>query len=182
MRRIAFLIVGLLLVLPAQASAQNKLFQDYKKNGTINPCNYSPSQLKNGLAGLPPDVEAYVPGLSDSLRRGCTTGGGGQGVTPQQQSAVVPTGGGPPPAPPAAAAKRRAVVPAPPSPHVKARDVVAGTAPSVPNGPLPVIPAWLAAVLAAVAAGGIAALAAVRYGALDPSGLMRSLRASLARR
>src|SRR5436190_22505812 len=113
-------LVGCLLALPAQASAQSKIFQDYRKNGSINPCNYSPSQLKKGLAGLPPDVEAYVPGLSDSLRRGCSSGGGGQGATPQQQSAVVPTGGGAPPAPPAAA-RRPTVGPAPPSPPVNAR-------------------------------------------------------------
>jgi hypothetical protein len=60
--------------------------------------------------------------------------------------------------------------------------VVAGTAPKVPDGPLPDIPAWLAALLAAALAGGAAVLVAVRYGALDPSGIMRSLRAALARR
>ncbi len=169
-----------MLLVPAQASAQNKLFQDYRKDGRINPCDYTPGQLHKGLSGLPPDVQAYVPGLGDQLRRGCGGGGGGgQGSTPQQQAAIVPSGSGPPPPP---AARKRAVVPDPPAPKADVRNVVAGTAPSVPNGPLPDIPAWVAGLLAAALAGGLAALAAVRYGALDPSGLMRSLRATLARR
>ncbi|HEY1359521.1 MAG TPA: hypothetical protein VGF21_14555 [Thermoleophilaceae bacterium] len=179
MRRLVLAIGLVLLLLPAQASAQNKLFQDYRKDGRINPCDYSPGELRKGLSGLPPDVQAYVPGLGDQLRRGCNTGGaGGQPATPQQQAAVVPNTSGPaPPAP-----RPRTVVPNPPAPKADARDVVAGTAPTVPNGPLPDIPAWVAGLLAAALAGGLVALAAVRYGALDPSGLMRSLRATVARR
>jgi len=183
MRRLALAFGLVLLLLPAQATAQNKLFQDYRNDGRINPCDYSPGQLRKGLSGLPPDVQAYVPGLGDQLRRGCGAGGGGgQAATPEQQAAVVPNGSGPPPPPGAAAAKKKTVVPQPPSPHVDARNVVAGTAPSVPGGPLRDIPAWVAALLAAALAGGLSALVAVRYGALDPSGLMRSLRATLARR
>jgi hypothetical protein len=183
-RRLSFLLAGLLLALPAQASAQNKLFQDYKKNGTINPCNYSPSELKKGLAGLPPDVEAYVPGLSDSLRRGCGASGGAQPTQAQQSAAgpVASSGGSSPPPGAASTQGGRSVVPRPPAPKLGVRDVVAGTAPKVPDGPLPDIPAWLAALLAAALAGGAAVLVAVRYGALDPSGIMRSLRAALARR
>lgn len=171
-------LAGCLLVVPAQASAQSKLFQDYRKNGTINPCDYSPGELKKGLSGLPPDVQAYVPGLSDQLRRGCGGGGGGQ-VTPEQRAAVVPAPGSPPSSP---SAQRKETVPRPPGPRPDAQNVVAGTAPSVPDGPLPDIPAWLAALLAAAAAGGVSALLAVRYGALDPSGIARSVRAVLARR
>jgi len=178
-RRLPLVILAVLLVLPAQASAQSKLFQDYRKDGTINPCSYSPGELRKGLSGLPPDVEAYVPGLSDQLRRGCNAGGGGgQAATPEQQAAIVPGGSGP--APPAAQ-KKRTVVPQPPAVKADARNVVAGTAPSVPGGPLPDIPAWLAGILVALAAGGLSFLVAVRYGALDPSGIVRSLRAVLAR-
>src|SRR5436190_19616308 len=143
-------LVGCLLALPAQASAQSKIFQDYRKNGSINPCNYSPSELKKGLSGLPPDVEAYVPGLSDSLRRGCGVSGGAQ-PTQAQRAAVGPVAPGtsPPTPPGAASGGRRTVVPRPPAPKLGVRDAVAGTAPKVPDGPLPDSPAWLAALLAA---------------------------------
>src|SRR4051812_14622229 len=100
MRRVKLALGLVLLVLPGQASAQNKLFQDYRNDGQINPCDYTPGQLRKGLSGLPPDVQAYVPGLGDQLRRGCGGGGGGgsnQTATPQQEAAVVPNGSGPPP-------------------------------------------------------------------------------------
>ena len=189
MRRLALAIGFVLLLVPAQASAQNKLFRDYRNDGRVNPCNYSPGELRKGLSGLPPDVQAYVPGLGDQLRRSCSAGGAaggaaaggsGQAATPEQQAAVVPNDSGTLPAP--GTAGGRTVVPAPPAPKVDARNVVAGTAPTVPDGPLPDIPGWVAALLAAALAGGLTALVAVRYGALDPSGLMRSVRATLARR
>jgi hypothetical protein len=180
--RWAIVIAACLLVLPAQASAQSKLFQDYRNDGQINPCDYSPGELKRGLSGLPPDVEAYVPGLNDQLRRGCGASGGGGGgqATPEQQAAVVPAPGSPPP--PGASATSRNTVPRPPATKPDARNVVAGTAPSVPDGPLPEIPAWMAAILVALTAGALTLLALVRYGIFDPSGLARSLRTVLARR
>jgi hypothetical protein len=182
-RRIALLVLGLLVCLaglPAVADAQNRIFRDYRQDGQINPCDYSRGQLQRGLEGLPPDVEQYVPGLSDQLRRGCNQGAAPSGGGGEQTATPAPTGasGGPPSAP----GRQRAEVPRPPAVEASNPAAVTGVAPDVSKGPGPDIPAWLAGLLAALGVGAVAVAVAVRYGALDPSGLARGVRAALAGR
>jgi hypothetical protein len=167
----AVVAAGLLAALPAPAMAQSKLFQDYRKDGIINPCAYSPGQLQQGLKDLPPDVQQYVPGLGDQLRRSCP-----QGASPAlqaQQQIAIPLfgGGGGPPAP-------QVVIAKPPAPKAPQPKRLAGVAPTVAQGPIPDIPGWVAALLAAVLVGGVAALLGVRYGALSLGGFGRRLKGS----
>ena len=105
---------------PVQAQ---DVFNDFRQNGTINPCNYTDGQLRQGLNGLPPDIQQYAPGLADQLaagREGCGGGGGGG----QPAAAAVPVPGAPgagPTLPPAAPAAPQIKIPAPPAPKAKAR-------------------------------------------------------------
>ena len=126
------------------------ILNDFRRNGTINPCQYSDNQLRRGLQGLPPDIQQYAPGLADQLsagREGCGSGGGGG-----QQSADGPaaagggSGGGP-------AAKPEIRVPAPPAPEAKVRRRLADieTPTVATTAARSETPAWLAPVLAAVA-------------------------------
>ena len=85
---------------------------DYRRNGSIDPCRYSDQQLRNGLNGLPPDVQQYAPGLTDQLsagREGC--GGGGARIVGHARSSS------PCPAPPIARAEARRAAAPPPRPR-----------------------------------------------------------------
>ena len=163
------------------ASAQS-VFNDFRRNGTINPCNYTDGQLRQGLQGLPPDIQQYAPGLADQLaagREGCGGGGGGGG----QPTAVipVPTGGGRA-APPSAPAAPKIKVPAPPAPKAKARarladietpDVTTAVATGAKT------PDWLLPLLVGLSLGAVL-VALVRLGGWSPERFTRPLRASLA--
>jgi hypothetical protein len=112
------------------ADAQ-QIFNDFRRNGTINPCNYSEGQLRQGL---PPDILQYAPGLADQLaagRAGCGGGGGGQPTA----AVPLPTApGAPPPSGPAAAAAIPIKIPAPPAPKAAARTKLANIeTPTVPT-------------------------------------------------
>ena len=92
MRRtlLSLLLAAVLLAQAATAAAQNPI-DDYRRNGTIDPCKYSDGQLRRGSGNLPPDVEQYAPGLADALnqgREGC--GGGAPGGTDTRQNEAVP--------------------------------------------------------------------------------------------
>ena len=160
---VALALAGLAAV-PSTAMAQSQLFQDYRRDGVVNPCAYSPGQLRQGLQNLPPDVEQYVPGLSDQLRRSCPAApapalAGQQTVTqvtPSGQIIQVP-------------AKPRVVIPRPPAPNAPAARQLAGVAPAVAQESVPDIPGWLAAILAAVLMGSFGLAVAVRYGVLELS-------------
>ena len=163
------------------ASAQS-VFNDFRRNGTINPCNYTDGQLRQGLQGLPPDIQQYAPGLADQLaagREGCGGGGGGGG----QPTAVipVPTGGGRA-APPSAPAAPKIKVPAPPAPKAKARarladietpDVTTAVATGAKT------PDWLLPLLVGLSLGAVL-VALVRLGGWSPERFTRPLGASLA--
>jgi len=160
------------------ASAQD-VFNDFRRNGTINPCNYTYGQLRQGLQGLPPDIQQYAPGFADQLaagREGCGGGGGGQptAVLP------VPTAGGP--APPNTPAAPKIKVPAPPAPKAKARarladietpDVTTAVATGAKT------PDWLLPLLVSLSLGGVL-FALVRLGGWSPERFTRPLGASLA--
>jgi hypothetical protein len=173
---IAVSLAAALVLAPAgSALAQNDLYNDYKKDGQVNPCNYSPGQVKKNLRDLPPDVQQYAPGLADQLRRPC---GGAPQSAPVQQSpaAPAPKGGGPP-APPS---PDRPSVPSPPAPKSPVVRAVNATAPPVPANTGEGFPGWLVAVLVGLAAVAFGVMLAGRYGGLELESLTRPLRASLA--
>ena len=171
---LSVLVAG--LVLAPSAFAQNDLYNDYKKDGQVNPCSYSPGQVRRNLQDLPPDVQQYAPGLADQLRRPC---GGAPQSAPVQQSpaAPAPAGGGGPPAPPS---PDRPSVPRPPAPKSPVVRAVNATAPAVPANSGSDFPAWLVATLGALAAVVLGVMLAGRYGGLELESLTRPLRASLA--
>ena len=161
---------------PAQAQ---QVFNDFRRNGTINPCNYTDGQLRQGLQGLPPDIQQYAPGLADQLaagREGC--GGGGQ---PTAAVPVPATPGAPPPV--AAPAAPKIKIPAPPAPKAQARSrlanietpIVSTTAAATGTK----IPGWLLPLLLCLSLVAVV-LAAVRFGGWSPERFTRPLRASLA--
>jgi hypothetical protein len=168
---IASLIVLVLAAAPAVASAQ-KLFQDFQRDGSINPCKYSDGQLRKGLQGVPPDLQQYAPGFSDQLRAGrgnCgggagsgAGGAGGAGGSQQdngQNGGGVGGGGGPGGGGPN---DGKPQIAKPPMPGVPAKSAVAGTPTpkidAVATGSQ--VPGWLylLAVLA-LAAGAVAVVA-----------------------
>jgi cell division septation protein DedD len=166
------LLATALLLAPA-ASAFADLYNDYKNNGSVNPCNYSPSQVRKQLKNLPPDVQQYAPGLADQLRRPCGV------ATPQsapQQSAATPTPTGGPPGPGAP----KPAIPSPPAPKSPAIGAVNATAPAVPANSGGSFPGWLVVTLGALAALALAVMLAGRYGGLELEAFTRPLRASLA--
>jgi hypothetical protein len=154
-----------LLVTVAPASADP--INDYRRNGTINPCKYSDGQLQQGLGNLPPDVEQYAPGLADQLRQGREGCGGGSTGTPQAQAVPVPgnptnggdgtggAGGGA-----TAAARPKAKILDPPAPRASARTRIADiSTPAVSANFNDGAPGWLAPLLIALLA--LAAVVAI---------------------
>jgi hypothetical protein len=85
-------LAALLMAQAATAASINDIFNDYQKNGQINACKYSPSDLQRAGSQLPSDVEQYSPSFADQLNaaRGQQCGGGGS----QSTSAGGPTSGG----------------------------------------------------------------------------------------
>ena len=159
-----------------------EILNDFRQNGTINPCQYSDGQLRRGLQGLPPDVQQYAPGLADQLaagREGCGGGGGAR----QQPGAAAPvgtaTGGGGGPVAPAPAPVIK--VPAPPAPKAKLRrrlaDIETPTVTAAATGAD--TPGWLAPLLAFLSLAAIF-FTAVRFWGWSPERFTRPLRASLA--
>ena len=170
-------------VVPAQAQ---DVFNDFRRNGTINPCNYSDGQLRNGLNGLPPDIQQYAPGLADQLaagREGCGGGGGGGGAGQPAVAVPVPGGPGAPPPPPTAAAPVPQIkIPPPPAPKAKARarladiDTPTVSTTAVTNGPD--TPGWLLPLLLFVFLVGLL-VAGVRLGGWSPERFTRPFNAGL---
>ena len=179
-RLLAALVLCLTAALaPAGPVAANP-YDDYRRSGTINPCNYSNSELQNTLNNLPPDVQQYSPGLADQLsagREGC--GGGAPGAvtgdTRQFEAVPAPTasGGGP-----GAAAGAQTRVPDPPAPEPAARQRLSDlTAPAVKASTGADVPPWVTALLAALALAALL-LALVRYGGMSTERFTRPLAAS----
>lgn len=180
-----------LLVAVAPASAGP--IDDYRRDGTIDPCKYSDGQLKRGRNNLSPDVEQYAPGLADQLnsgREGC--GGSSPGGANPRRTQVVPTpgasskgGGGRPgggsngPAAPGAGGRAaQSNIPAPPAPTAAARRRLADiSTPPVSariNDGAPDWVKWLLLVLLALAA----LVAALRRAGLSTERFTSPLRAS----
>jgi hypothetical protein len=171
-------LLAALLALVMASTALAGPLDDFRRNGTINPCRYSDRQLRDGLNGLPPDVQQYSPGLADQLsagREGCGGSSPGSQDTRQLEAVAAPgsvggSGGG----------GAKAKVPAPPAPKAVERLRLAGLeAPNVTTTTGSDAPAWLAPLL--VIAGLLATLfALLRLRGTSPEGLTRPLRASFA--
>lgn len=179
--RLTAAIVALTALAGAAPAEAQQVFNDFRRNGTINPCNYSDQQLRQGLQGLPPDIQQYAPGLADQLaagREGC--GGGG---APQPTAAVpVPSTPGAPPAAVAPAAPKIRI-PAPPAPKAKARTRLAEIETPVVS-PTAVAdssdtPGWLLPLLVCLSLVALLA-AAIRFGGWSPERFTRPFRAGLA--
>lgn len=167
------------------APAMADIYDDYRRTGTINPCNYTPQQLRQGLQNLPPDVRQYAPGLADQLsagREGCggARGGAGGSQNLTQVPSGVATGGGGAGGAGGAAAGQAIPRPPSPTPLERFRLAASGTVPPVgvrPGGPD--VPGWLVLLgLLTLAAGAL--VAAVRLAGWRPERLERSLAAASA--
>jgi hypothetical protein len=179
-KALAISLLALLALAPVAAAGP---LDDFRRNGSIDPCRYSDQQLRNCLNGLPPDVQQYAPGLADQLsagREGCGVGGGPGGGGDTRQLETVPglaatggSGGG--------GGAGKAKVPAPPTPKAQERQRLAGlTAPQVTTAATASdAPGWLAPLL--IVAGLLAALIAfLRLRGVSPEGVTRPLKASFA--
>lgn len=166
-RTLTSLLVALAVLGPVAGAAAQGPIDDYRRNGSIDPCKYSDGQLKRGLGNLPPDVEQYAPGLADQLnqgRQGC--GGAAPGGTETRQGEAVPgpasvggSGGGGGSG--GAGGAPKAELKAPPTPVVGTRLRLADIAAPVPaEKPGQDVPGWLLPLLlaAAVVAAVVAAL------------------------
>lgn len=169
------------LSVPVPALAQD-ILNDFRRNGTVNPCQYTDGQLRKGLQGLPPDIQQYAPGLADQLsagREGCGGGGGGGGEPAAGAPAATGGGGGGGPAAPAA--EPAVKVPAPPAPKAKARrrlaDIETPTVTATGTGTD--TPGWLGPLLVVLSLAAILFTLA-RLGGWSPERFTRPLRAALA--
>jgi len=161
------------------------VYDDFRDDGQIDPCQYTDGQLRDGLDGLPPDVLQYSPGLADQLaagREGC--GGGVPGTNADtREFEFVPSpaaGGGSGGGQDSAASPRKAQIPDPPAPDALARGRLAQiTAPPVAATSRSDVPGWVVALLAV---GGLAGIlfTLARTGGLGADRLLRPLRASFA--
>jgi hypothetical protein len=162
-------------VMPAAASP----IDDYRRTGRINPCNYSDEQLRNGLNGLPPDVQQYAPGLEDQLRggrEGCGGQGapGGTGDTRDLQVVPIPGRGG------GAAGTPGPKVPDPPAVRPTPRLKLGNVDPPriAASASTPDVPGWILPLVLVGALGGVLLAVARMRAAPNGDGLAAALRAS----
>jgi len=179
--RLSLLLATALLALAAAAPASADVYDDFRDDGQINPCQYTDGQLQEGLNGLPPDVLQYSPGLADQLaagREGC--GGGAPGSAADTRSfetvpGIAGSSGGP-----GAGATPQARIPDPPAPEAGARARLAQTdVPSVSATTRAEDPGWVMALLVAAGLAGVIALV-VRFTGVGADGLLRPLRGAFA--
>ena len=152
------------LALAAAAPASADPYDDYRRDGSINPCNYSADELQRSRDALPPDVIQYSPGLADQLaagQEGCggqAPGGGPETRDSQLVPALPSTGGG------GTAGTRRARILDPPTPKATEQVRLANLAtpdPSVRPGSEE-MPGWVLPLLGGLALLGLLAFLATR--------------------
>ncbi|MBA3359388.1 MAG: hypothetical protein H0U20_08025 [Thermoleophilaceae bacterium] len=169
-RLLALTALAPALALAVAAPASADPYDDYRRDGTINPCSYSPDELQRSRDALPPDVIQYSPGLADQLaagQEGC--GGQAPGAAPEtRDSEVVPglpsAGGGGTEQSAAPGDTRRARILDPPTPKAQEKIRLANLAtpsPSVRPGSEE-MPGWLLPLLGGLALLGLLAFAATR--------------------
>ena len=165
----AALVMSLAAAPAASANEFERVYDEFKKRGSIHPCRFTERELDNAAKQTPPDIEQYVPSFLDALeaardrRPSCDDGPKRSAPAPvPAPAAPAPPSGGSPAAPaaPATTGPTAAPPPAPdpgpaeprvsgvPSPPAKATERESGT-------PAPI---WILAALGALAA--LAALAA----------------------
>ena len=169
-RLLALTALAPALALAAVAPASADPYDDYRRDGSINPCNYSPDQLQRSRDALPPDVIQYSPGLADQLaagQEGC--GGQAPGAAPEtRDSELVPSppsagGGGTEPSG-TPGDSRRARILDPPTPKAAEKIRLANLAtpaPSVRPGSEE-MPGWMLPLLGGLALLGLLAFMAAR--------------------
>jgi hypothetical protein len=99
-------VVGAALAAPAAAHASaGAAYGDYSKDGRIDGCDYSSSDLESALGSVPSDVAQYDPrfknALNDALAQraaGCGTAAGASAVGQKKKHAAVANSSPKPPA------------------------------------------------------------------------------------
>jgi hypothetical protein len=169
-RLLALTALAPALALAVAAPASADPYDDYRRDGTINPCSYSPDELQRSLDALPPDVIQYSPGLADQLaagQEGC--GGQAPGAAPETRDseldAGLPSAGGGGTALSGAAGDgRRARILDPPTPKADEKIRLANLStpsPSVRPGSEE-MPGWMLPLLGGLALLGLLAFTAAR--------------------
>ena len=85
----AFVLAALAaaLVVPAHAGASlSTLYNDYTKDGSIDGCDYSSSDLNGAIGDIPTDVAQYDPRFKDALNNALSDkcGSGGSNAVSEQ--------------------------------------------------------------------------------------------------
>ena len=191
MRRITLLATLLTGALATAAPAAAGPVEDFREDGIVDTCQYSPGQLDEARQNLPPDVVQYSPGLVDQLAAG-QEGCGGAGApgaaadprefedvaTPEGADGVAGAGGGGGGGGRASGATTR--IPSPPAPGAAARARLADVAtPPVSATPGSDVPGWVVVVLLALAGAGVL-FTLGRFGGLSAERFTGPLKASFA--
>lgn len=169
-RLLATLVLAGSLALGAAPAGAQDVFDDFRDDGRIDPCQYSDEQLD---VDLPPDVQQYSPGLADQLasgREGCGVAGGPGAGEDTRQVETLPApataGGGGGGRGGSAAPRSRIRVPAPPAPKSSRRRLADLATPPVSLSAGSDVPGWLLPILVGLALGG-AMTAAIRIGGVS---------------
>jgi hypothetical protein len=130
--RVALPVLLAVLAAPPAAIAQQEILDDYRRDGTVDPCDYSPGEIQQGLENLPPDIEQYAPDLADQLRRGAACAAPAPAPEPRPAPTAeppAPVAEEPPASPPPPD------VPDPPAPRPERARVLPGAAPAAATIP-----------------------------------------------
>ena len=189
MVRRAFMLAALAgaLAAPAVAHADafSDVFADYQKDGRIDPCAHSPSDLRAAKGKIPNDIEQYAPDFPQALdeaaedraRSACPTTGN---AAPAPTTTTTATPAAPAPTATADGGAPTATVPSPPGsaqPAPVAADgaiVNAAARSADPGASEPPAPLIVLAVLGALVLLGLLLWALARFFAWDPGWLAGS--------
>jgi cobalamin biosynthesis Mg chelatase CobN len=99
-RALTLAVLAGALVVPAtaQADAFTDVFADYQKDGRIDPCAHSASELRAAKGKVPSDIEQYAPDFPQALdaaaedraRSACPSSGAAAGTTTTTGKAAPP--------------------------------------------------------------------------------------------
>jgi hypothetical protein len=185
---VALAAAFLLLATVASANEFQRLYNDFKGDGVIDGCKYSPGDLQRGVGQIPPDIEQYAPSFADQLAAARQRQAGGRcggASAPTERAAAAAersrsSGGG-------GRNARRGRVAKPPAPEPSSGPTLAGvpsprvsTSAAAAAGTDAPAPIWILAALAAL--GGLVVVAglAVRTSGLSVERYSRPFGASAA--
>jgi len=90
LHRLATLLAGASLVLPAAAAADFQTFyDDYRADGVIDGCAQSPAALSAALGDIPSDVRVYDPGFADAINAALEQAATACVTAPQEAAAEI---------------------------------------------------------------------------------------------